>query len=66
MFQKNPQMLVNFGKSLFVVLVDMFTSTVNPAVRYKCLSAITKILFISTSDMLRNLLEVIQLVCTSL
>ena len=58
MVSEHPELLVNFGKSLFVVLVDMFTSTVNPSVRYKCLSAITKILYFDSADMLKDLLEV--------
>jgi E3 ubiquitin-protein ligase TRIP12 len=58
MLSEHPELLVGFGKNLFVVLVDMFTSTVNPSVRYKCLSAITKILYFETADMLKDLLEV--------
>lgn len=59
MFSEHPELLIGFGKNLFVVLVDMFTSTVNPSVRYKCLSAITKILYFETADMLSDLLEVL-------
>lgn len=61
MFNTHPELLVNLGQSLFSVLVDMFASTVNPSVRYKCLSSITKILYFSTADMLKDLLRVLWL-----
>lgn len=68
MLTEHPDLLISFGKNLFVVLVDMFTSTVNPSVRYKCLSAITKILYFETAEMLKDLLEVclFLLICQSL
>eukprot|EP01113_Clastostelium_recurvatum_P006997 TRINITY_DN1321_c0_g1_i2.p1 TRINITY_DN1321_c0_g1~~TRINITY_DN1321_c0_g1_i2.p1 ORF type:complete len:1980 (+),score=516.89 TRINITY_DN1321_c0_g1_i2:142-6081(+) len=56
-FVQQPALLAHLGQSLFVVLTDMFTATVNPAVRHKCLSAITKILHFSTAEMLTDLLK---------
>lgn len=54
---ENPQLLVNFGESLMYILFQVFTSTVNSPIRYKCLSAITKIIYFSTPKMLEDLLR---------
>jgi len=56
-YREHPELLVSLGSNLFVILVEMFTSTVNPSVRYKCLGSIWKILYFSTSDMIKDLLK---------
>ncbi|GAM27040.1 hypothetical protein SAMD00019534_102150 [Acytostelium subglobosum LB1] len=57
MFKAHPDLLLAMGQGLFGVLVEMFTSTVNPVVRYKCLGCICKMLYFSTPAMLTELLK---------
>jgi E3 ubiquitin-protein ligase TRIP12 len=56
LLRSQPQLLLQFGTDLFAVLVQVYGSSVNPPVRYKCLAAINKLLYFSTSEMLRSLL----------
>lgn len=53
----NPKYLDNFGNSLLIILIQVFTSTVNSSPRYKCISAITKIVYFSSAESLKNLLR---------
>eukprot|EP01133_Synstelium_polycarpum_P007971 gene7971-9365_t len=56
-YKEHPELLISLGQGLFGVLVEMFTSTVNPTVRYKCLGSICKVLYFSTPEMVVELLK---------
>uniref|UniRef100_A0A0D6QT53 HECT-type E3 ubiquitin transferase n=1 Tax=Araucaria cunninghamii TaxID=56994 RepID=A0A0D6QT53_ARACU len=58
LFCDQPELLAQFGIDLFPVLVQVYGSSVNAPVRHKCLSAISKLMYFSTSDMLQSLLRV--------
>jgi len=62
MLSERPKLIINLGECLFPTLVQVFSSTVNLSVRYKILSAITKILHFSTSASLKDLLRVCETV----
>ncbi|KAK6916719.1 HECT domain [Dillenia turbinata] len=53
-----PKLLQQFGMDLLPVLVQIYGSSVNGPVRYKCLSVIGKLMYFSTSDMIQSLLSV--------
>ena len=55
--QDAPQLLVEYGTSLFAVLMQVFRCAVNASVRQKALSAITKVLHFSSPDDLTELLR---------
>eukprot|EP00245_Coleochaete_scutata_P015662 TRINITY_DN706_c0_g1_i1.p1 TRINITY_DN706_c0_g1~~TRINITY_DN706_c0_g1_i1.p1 ORF type:complete len:1941 (-),score=419.45 TRINITY_DN706_c0_g1_i1:667-6414(-) len=52
-----PELLLQFGKDLFPVLLQVYGSTVNPPVRYRCLSALSKLLHFGNPEMLLSLLQ---------
>lgn len=49
---------LSYVKSLLGILVRLYITIVNPAVRERCLTAITKILYFSTPDMLTESMKV--------
>jgi hypothetical protein len=61
LLQDNPGLLINFGERLLLPLLQVFNSSVNYSVRHKCLLVITKIMYFSSADMLRELLRVLVL-----
>eukprot|EP01018_Ginkgo_biloba_P019051 Gb_20277 [translate_table: standard] len=58
LLRDQPELLAQFGMDLFPVLVQVYGSSVNGPVRHKCLSAISKLMYFSTADMLQSLLRV--------
>lgn len=57
LLREKPELLVQFGADLFPVLVQVHGSSVNSLVRHKCLEGISKLLYFSTEDMLKSLLQ---------
>ncbi|KAL6497911.1 E3 ubiquitin-protein ligase upl3 [Orobanche hederae] len=53
-----PDLLQQFGVDLLPVLVQIYGSSVNGPVRHKCLSAIGKLMYFSSSEMIQSLLSV--------
>ncbi|XP_022763058.1 E3 ubiquitin-protein ligase UPL3-like isoform X2 [Durio zibethinus] len=53
-----PELLQQFGMDLLPVLIHIYGSSVNSAVRHKCLSVIGKLMYFSSAEMLQNLLSV--------
>ncbi|KAL6561040.1 E3 ubiquitin-protein ligase upl3 [Orobanche gracilis] len=53
-----PELLQQFGVDLLPVLVQIYGSSVNAPVRHKCLSAIGKLMYFSSSEMIQSLLSV--------
>eukprot|EP00252_Welwitschia_mirabilis_P013075 TRINITY_DN288_c0_g1_i1.p1 TRINITY_DN288_c0_g1~~TRINITY_DN288_c0_g1_i1.p1 ORF type:complete len:1842 (-),score=375.52 TRINITY_DN288_c0_g1_i1:355-5880(-) len=58
LFTDQPELLAQFGTDLLPVLVQVYGSSVNAPVRHKCLLAISKLMYFSTPDMLKSLLQV--------
>lgn len=46
-----------FIKNLFSVLYEVYTSSAGPAVRYKCLRALLRMVYFANSDLLRDVLK---------
>lgn len=57
LLMEEPDLLEGFGKDLFPVMMQVYGSSINPAVRYKCLAVISKLLHFSKPDILRPLLQ---------
>ncbi|CAI9104744.1 OLC1v1003485C2 [Oldenlandia corymbosa var. corymbosa] len=55
---EQPELLQQFGIDLLPVLIQIYGSSVNGPVRYKCLSVIGKLMYFSTADMIQSLLSV--------
>lgn len=55
LLQDRPELLVQFGKDLFPVLIQVYGSSVNPPIRHKCLASMSKLIHFSTAEMLRSL-----------
>ncbi|PIN19161.1 putative ubiquitin fusion degradation protein [Handroanthus impetiginosus] len=53
-----PELLQQFGMDLLPVLVQIYGSSVNGAVRHKCLSVIGKLMYFSTTEMILSLMNV--------
>ncbi|PWA53966.1 ubiquitin-transferase [Artemisia annua] len=51
-----PELLQQFGMDLLPVLIQIYGSSVNAPVRHKCLSAIGKLFYFSSADMIQSLL----------
>uniref|UniRef100_A0A7N0T0D4 HECT-type E3 ubiquitin transferase n=1 Tax=Kalanchoe fedtschenkoi TaxID=63787 RepID=A0A7N0T0D4_KALFE len=51
-----PELLQQFGMDLLPVAIQIYGSSVNAAVRHKCLSIIGKLMFFSPPDMIQSLL----------
>ncbi|XP_063696706.1 E3 ubiquitin-protein ligase TRIP12, partial [Culicoides brevitarsis] len=51
----------NFIKTLFSVLYEVYSSSAGPAVRYKCLRALLRMVYFANTDLLKEVLK-IQLV----
>ncbi|CAN8276728.1 unnamed protein product [Cochlearia groenlandica] len=51
-----PDLLKQFGLDLLPVLVQIYGSSVNVTIRYKCLSVIGKLMYFSTSEMIQSLI----------
>lgn len=58
LIKKNPAILDRFARSLFGVLYEIYSSSAGPAVRHKCLSALLRIIYYSTTDNLRKILKI--------
>eukprot|EP00029_Vermamoeba_vermiformis_P005154 TRINITY_DN1713_c0_g2_i1.p1 TRINITY_DN1713_c0_g2~~TRINITY_DN1713_c0_g2_i1.p1 ORF type:complete len:1642 (+),score=538.02 TRINITY_DN1713_c0_g2_i1:92-5017(+) len=56
-YNASPAYLMTIGEFLLPPLVQVYSSTVNPTVKYKGLSAIAKIIHFSSADMLTTLLR---------
>ncbi|XWS62647.1 hypothetical protein CRYUN_Cryun06bG0028600 [Craigia yunnanensis] len=52
-----PELLQQFGMDLLPVLIQIYGSSVNSPVRHKCLSAIGKLMYFSSAEMIQNLLS---------
>ncbi|XP_060168620.1 E3 ubiquitin-protein ligase UPL3-like [Lycium barbarum] len=50
-----PKLLQQFGIDLLPVLIQVYGSSVNSAVRHKCLSAIGKLMYFSSANMIQSL-----------
>lgn len=61
LFNDHSHILQNLVESLFEVMVRVHGSTVNPAVRNKCLLVILKMLYYATSDTLTEVLRNIRI-----
>ncbi|MCO5580943.1 hypothetical protein L7F22_034817 [Adiantum nelumboides] len=57
LLQDHPNLLAQFGKDLFPVLIQVYGSSVNPPIRHKCLASMSKLIHFSTADMLRSLFK---------
>ncbi|KAI5073229.1 hypothetical protein GOP47_0011242 [Adiantum capillus-veneris] len=57
LLQDRPNLLAQFGKDLFPVLIQVYGSSVNPPIRHKCLASMSKLIHFSTADMLRSLFK---------
>ncbi|KAH7446550.1 hypothetical protein KP509_01G061600 [Ceratopteris richardii] len=57
LLQDHPELLAQFGKDLFPVLIQVYGSSVNPPIRHKCLAAMSKLVHFSTAEMLRSLFK---------
>ncbi|KAK1262233.1 E3 ubiquitin-protein ligase UPL3 [Acorus gramineus] len=53
-----PELLQQFGMDLLPVLIQVYGSSVNGAVRHKCLSVIGKLMYFSTAEMIQSLLSI--------
>lgn len=61
LLQDQPELLQQFGLDLLPVLTQIYASSVNGPVRYKCLSALGKLMYFSSADMIQSLLGVTNL-----
>ncbi|XP_057962370.1 E3 ubiquitin-protein ligase UPL3-like isoform X2 [Malania oleifera] len=52
LYRDQPEFLQQFGMEVLPTLVQVYESTVNIQVRYKCLSVIGKLMYFSTTDMI--------------
>ncbi|CAN1192510.1 E3 ubiquitin-protein ligase UPL3 [Linum perenne] len=52
-----PELLQQFSMDLLPVLMQTYGSSVNGAVRHKCLSAIAKLMYFSSAEMIQSLLS---------
>ncbi|XP_039138135.1 E3 ubiquitin-protein ligase UPL3 isoform X2 [Dioscorea cayenensis subsp. rotundata] len=52
-----PELLQQFGADLLPVVIQVYGSSVSGPVRHKCLSAIGKLMYFSTADMIQSLLS---------
>ncbi|WMV13255.1 hypothetical protein MTR67_006640 [Solanum verrucosum] len=50
-----PELLQQFGMDLLPVLIQVYGSSVNSPVRHKCLSAIGKLMYFSSANMIQSL-----------
>ncbi|GLJ54185.1 hypothetical protein SUGI_1161700 [Cryptomeria japonica] len=57
LFRENPGLLVQFGRDLFPLMIQVYGSSINTQVRHKCLAVVSKVLCLSTADMLNSLLQ---------
>ena len=57
MFQKETELGSSFVQSLIRVVYDVYYSSVGPAVKHKCLSAVLKMLYHSPEELLKNVLD---------
>ncbi|RDD46629.1 E3 ubiquitin-protein ligase TRIP12 [Trichoplax sp. H2] len=56
-FEQNSQLSVDFIKSLFAVFYEVYISTPALDVRLRCLDAILKMIYFSSSEVLRDILR---------
>ncbi|KAJ0969933.1 hypothetical protein J5N97_022810 [Dioscorea zingiberensis] len=52
-----PELLQQLGADLLPVIIQVYGSSVSGPVRHKCLSAIGKLMYFSTADMIQSLLS---------
>ncbi|KAI5388006.1 E3 ubiquitin-protein ligase upl3, variant 2 [Lathyrus oleraceus] len=57
LLNEQPELLKQFGMDLLPVLIQIYGSSVNIPVRHKCLSAIGKLMYFSSSEMIQSLLS---------
>ncbi|MCL7025928.1 hypothetical protein MKW94_009843 [Papaver nudicaule] len=58
LLHEQPELLQQFGIDLLPVLVQIYGSSVNSPVRYKCLSVIGKLMYFSPAEMIQTLISV--------
>mmetsp|Transcript_5126 Transcript_5126/g.18736 ORF Transcript_5126/g.18736 Transcript_5126/m.18736 type:complete len:1950 (-) Transcript_5126:161-6010(-) len=57
LFEEKPGMVVSFGTDMYSTIAAIFTASVNPMCRLKCLLVLWKVVHFSTADALRTLLR---------
>eukprot|EP01102_Stenamoeba_stenopodia_P007284 TRINITY_DN2037_c0_g1_i2.p1 TRINITY_DN2037_c0_g1~~TRINITY_DN2037_c0_g1_i2.p1 ORF type:complete len:1571 (-),score=283.93 TRINITY_DN2037_c0_g1_i2:330-5042(-) len=60
-FSENPHIIVSLAEGLFDLVIRVYGSTVNPAVRNKCILIIIKTLHFCSSEVLKELLRNIRI-----
>eukprot|EP01119_Soliformovum_irregulare_P017715 TRINITY_DN5305_c3_g1_i1.p1 TRINITY_DN5305_c3_g1~~TRINITY_DN5305_c3_g1_i1.p1 ORF type:complete len:1262 (+),score=491.54 TRINITY_DN5305_c3_g1_i1:429-3788(+) len=55
--RENSVLLENLGDSILPLLLQVFSATINSSLRYKCLTAVTKLLHFSSPSNLKSLLK---------
>ncbi|GMI83508.1 KAKTUS, UBIQUITIN-PROTEIN LIGASE 3 [Hibiscus trionum] len=58
LLRDQPELLQQFGVDLLPVVIQIYGSSINSAVRHKCLSVIGKLMYFSSAEMIQNLLSV--------
>ncbi|XP_057838982.2 E3 ubiquitin-protein ligase UPL3 isoform X1 [Cryptomeria japonica] len=57
LFQEKPELLVQFGMNLFQLMIQIYGSSINAQVCRQCLKVISKLLYLSTPEILKPLLQ---------
>ncbi|XP_057839619.1 E3 ubiquitin-protein ligase UPL3 [Cryptomeria japonica] len=57
LFQEKPELLVQFGMNLFQLMIQIYGLNINAQVSRQCLKVISKLLYLSTPEILKPLLQ---------
>ncbi|GLJ35063.1 hypothetical protein SUGI_0705530 [Cryptomeria japonica] len=57
LFQEKPELLVQFGMNLFQLMIQIYGLSINAQVSRHCLKVISKLLYLSTPEILQPLLK---------
>ncbi|XP_057839609.2 E3 ubiquitin-protein ligase UPL3-like [Cryptomeria japonica] len=57
LFQEKPELLVQFGMNLFPLMIQIYGSSINVQVSRQCLKVISKLLYLSTPEILKPLFK---------